>query len=165
MARHTRITKRSYAKLMDVFRKAKYPSPGVLSRVILESLMFDDGILTSSTFYQQRAGKSGTFTSTRDALEKSGFLIVMKPSGRIIAGRRLASYLSHAKATTAATMEQLDTRLRPVEDDIALLKERMNQIEETVCTLKIASEPPETPAKKKAATKAIALLHELTTKH
>ncbi len=83
----------------------------------------------------------------------------------MVAGRRLHTYLAYAKQTTHATLEQLDTRLQPVVDDIAVLKERMNQIEETVRTLKNASEPPETPAKKKAATKAIARLHELTTKH
>jgi hypothetical protein len=146
MAKRTRLPKEACVHLMDVLRKGGYRSPGTLARVLLEALVFDEGKLSSDTFYGQKAGAAGTYTKTRDALVKDEFISVIEPNGRLIPKQRLKPYVDEAKKQTHASVsfvvDYVDSKVKSVADDVQDLKAQIHQIYELLAELKRLQAPP-----------------------
>jgi hypothetical protein len=140
-----------------------YNAPHVLSRLLLEAFLFEDGRIASETFIDAGVCERGKFSIVRKKLQTEGFIFFNEDSlrhSKYIAGRRIKPYLDTLKTKFYATADQV----KELDDKIALkadkselkavqavadeLIERMGRIEETVRELKAASEPPDNEEKK-----------------
>lgn len=165
MAKRTRLPKDSYVRLMDVLRKTGYENPGSLARVLLESLVFDDGKLTSEVFYHQKAGSKGTFTKVRDSLVKDGFILVLEPSGKILAKTRLKLYADEAMKQTQASVgfvvDYVSSKVKVVENEVLDLKSQIAEIRELITQIKKLQAPPPTMAAQELTAKLTGRLESL----
>lgn len=168
MAKRTRLQKDSCTRLMDVLRKSKYSNPGILARVVLESIIFDDGRFSSDIFYSQNAGVKGSFTKVRDALVKDEFISVMEQTGKIIPKNRLKPYIEEAKKQTQASVgfvvEYVDAKVRDVENDVKNLKSEMHEIRLLVTEIQRLQAPPPSAQAQEETAKLTIRLQELLAK-
>lgn len=168
MAKRTRLPKDSCTRFMDVLRKSRYTNPGTLARVVLESIIFDDGRFSSDIFYSQNAGLKGSFTRVRDALVKDEFISLMEPSGKIVPKTRLKPYVEDAKKQTQASVgfvvDYVDSKVRDVENDVKNLKSEMKEIRLLIAEIQRLQAPPPSAQAQEETAKLTIRLQELLEK-
>lgn len=186
MAKKTRVSAREYKPLRDAFYNAKYPSSGVLARLLLEAFLFEDGDINADWFVRERACSKGAFSKLRERLVHDGWLHFREDTKKYFPGVRLRHHLEavrEAKAVTFADLERkadkadlasLEERKADKADVARLdekkadrselqdLKARMNEIAEAVQKLQAASIPPDDEEKRKARKEATERLSSLT---
>ena len=185
VAKKTRITALEYCRLKDAFCNAKYSSPGILARLLLEAFIFEDGDINSEWFVRERACTKGSFTKLRDRLVGENWLHFREDTKRYFAGTRLRPHLDAVKSAKAVTfadlelkaskadLEELDSRkadksivqhlesTKADRTELQDLKVRMNEIAEAVKQLQTASIPPDDEEKKAVRKDATAKLGKL----
>ena len=171
MAKKTRVSTQEYKNLKNAMVFAKYKSPAVLARVLLEAFLFEDGKITSDWLVSEKACTKGSFTKLRDRLIKDQWIYFREDSKRYFQGVRLKPHLDvirESKAATLSDIEAMDAKKADRSDlddldnrkadkkeleitKLRLLKTERNiqQIAEAIRDLQEAMSPPDTPAKKK----------------
>lgn len=160
MAKRTRISAKEYKPLRDAFYNAKYPSSGVLARLLLEAFIFEDGDIHADWFVRERACTKGTFTKLRDRLMADNWLHFRDDTKRYFPGVRLKQHLDAVKALKAVTFSDLERKadkdelasldarkvdrleFAKVADDVQDLKAQMHEIHEILAELKRLQAPP-----------------------
>jgi len=169
MAKDTRLSKTECDSLRTMLARRGYNSTHVLSRLLLEAFLFDDGKFASESFILEGVCEPGRFSVLRKKLQTDGFIFFNEDTlrhSRYLPGKRIKPYLETLKLKKFATVDQLqelDEKIASKADKSELneLKARMNRIEEAVHELKEASEPPDTEEKigrRKIATDRLAKL-------
>lgn len=180
MAKKTRISYLEAKNLSNCFSHAKYKSPCILARLLIEAFIFDDGNITLEWFVREKVCLKGSFTRLRERLIKEQWLHFRDDSKRYFPGIRLKPHLDGLKETKLVTQAQferlseqkadrselqiLDVRKVDKSDLEARLAETNNRIEAiavAVRELQDAMLPPDTPEKKavrERSAKKIALL-------
>lgn len=184
MPRKMRIGRELSRNLMKQLVRAKYKSPGTLARILLEGFVFDDGILSSETFYHYKITPPGTFTQFREKLKRDDFITYTEASVakmKYFPTRRIAEFVRIARDESSVTLDYVDKRVGLVDHrvdlvvdemgarfkekaDLDLVKElqaklaehdeRFSRIEDLTVQLRRAIEPPD-DAEKEAARKII----------
>jgi hypothetical protein len=178
MAKKTRLSAIECKPIKDALCKAKYKSPGILARVLLEAFTFEDGNINSDWFVREKLCTKGSFTKLRDRIIKDQWIHFREDSKRYFPGIRLKPNLDlirGSKAASLADIEAMDAKkadrsdLRDLDDikadkselertkaDLEFTKlqmqennRKMQQIAEAIKDLQEAISPPDTPAKKK----------------
>ena len=189
MAKKTRISAKEYKPLRDAFYNAKYPSSGVLARLLLEAFIFEDGDIHADWFVRERACTKGSFTKLRDRLVADNWLHFREDAKRYFAGVRLKQHLDVVKALKAVTFSDLERKADRSElaelderkadkseildlenrkadrDELQDLKARMNEIAEAVQMLQIASAPPDSVVKQEIRKEVTNKLGQLALKN
>jgi hypothetical protein len=180
MAKKTRISYLEAKNLSNCFSHAKYRSPCILARLLLEAFIFDDGNITSDWFVREKVCLKGAFTRLRERLIKEQWLHFRDDSKRYFPGSRLKPHLDGLKEMKLVTQAQFE-RLNDQKADrsellildekkvdkadlevrLAETNSRINAIAVAVRELQDAMLPPDTPEKKavrERSAKKIALL-------
>lgn len=160
MAKKTRVSAQEYRNLKDAFCHAKYQSPGILARVLIEAFLFEDGDINADWFVREKVCLKGNFSKVRERLVADQWLHFREDSKRYFPGVRLKPHLDavkEAKAVTFADLERkadkeelanLDARkvdrveFAKVADDVQDLKAQMHEIREILAALKRLQAPP-----------------------
>lgn len=171
MAKKIRISSAESKNLRSALQAAKYSSPSILARVLLEAFIFEDGNINSDWFVREKVCTKGSFTKMRDRIIKDQWLYFREDSKRYFPGVRLKPHLDIIKESKAATLsdieamgakkadrsdlDDLDNRKADKTEleitKLRLLKTEKNirQIAEAIRDLQEAMSPPDTAAKKK----------------
>lgn len=160
MAKRTRVSAQEYRNLKAAFCHAKYQSPGVLARLLLEAFLYEDGDINADWFLREKACTKGGFSKLRERLVRDTWLYFREDTKRYFPGVRLKPHLDavkEAKAVTFADIEKkadkeelanLDARkvdrieFAKVADDVQDLKAQMHEIHEILAKLKRLQAPP-----------------------
>jgi hypothetical protein len=191
MAKKTRISALEYCKLKDAFCNAKYASPGILARLLLESFIFEDGEIYAEWFVREKACTKGTFTKLRDRLVADSWLHFRDDSKRYFPGSRLKPHLDAVKAAKAVTFADLErkadrdevskkadkedliqldarkvdkTEFARMADDVQDIKSQIHQINELLLELKILQAPPPNAAAQLRSGEIVTQLEDLMNK-
>lgn len=189
MAKKTRISGQESKNLRNAFCNAKYSSPGVLARLLIEAFIYEDGDIHADWFVREKACTKGSFTKLRDRLMADNWLHFRDDTKRYFPGVRLKQHLEAVKASKAVTFsdlerkadrseladldarkadksEVLDLQSRKADrDEVQDLKARMNEIAEAVQKLQAASLPPDNDEKKEIRQEITRKLGQLAVKN
>jgi hypothetical protein len=160
MAKKTKVSGQEARNLRSALCYAKYQSPGVLARLLIEAFLYEDGDITADWFVRERACTKGSFSKLRERLVHDGWLHFREDTKRYFPGVRLKSHLEAVKETKAVTfadierkadkeeLANLDARkvdrieFAKVADDVQDLKAQMHEIHEILAKLKRLQAPP-----------------------
>lgn len=182
MAKKTRISAREYKPLRDAFYNAKYPSSGVLARLLLEAFLYEDGDINADWFMREKACNKGGFTKIRDRLVYDNWLHFREDTKRYFPGTRLRPHLDIVKSAKAVTFADLerkadksDLELKADKADVYDLNERkadrseldelrqrMTKFEDLASRLEAATRDPITNDKLAAQKKCAVELRRLS---
>lgn len=110
MAKRTRISGAEAKKLRDALCYAKFKSPGILARLLLEAFIFEDGDINSNWFVREKVCVKGTFSKLRERLIAEQWLHFREDSRRYFAGIRLKPHLEALKRVKWATIADLELK-------------------------------------------------------
>jgi hypothetical protein len=164
MAKKTRISVQEYRPLKDAFCNAKYSSPGILARLLLEAFIYEDADINSEWFVREKACTKGNFSKLRDRLVHDSWLHFREDTKKYFPGTRLRPHLQVLKASKAVSfldlekkadkdeIKDLDSRkvdkkdFARMADDVQDLKAQIHQINALLAELKILQAPPPSAA-------------------
>lgn len=182
VAKKMRVSAQESRNLRSALSFAKYESPGVIARLLLEAFVFEDGDINAEWFVREKACTKGSFTKLRDRLVKDGWLHFREDTKRYFAGTRLRSHVDvvkSAKTVTFADLEfkadkeelaRLDAKkvdrieFAKVADDVQDLKAQMHEIHEIIAELKRLQAPPPSVEAQEQSAKLTERLENLMTK-
>ena len=110
MAKKTRISSGESKNLRSALQAAKYSSPSILGRVLLEAFVFEDGNINSDWLVREKVCTKGAFTKLRDQLIKEQWIHFREDSKRYFPGLRLKPYLEVIKDSKAASLADIDAK-------------------------------------------------------
>jgi len=110
VAKSVRVSAQESRNLRSALSFAKYASPGILARLLLESFLFEDGDIKSDWFVRERACRKGSFTKLRDRLVADNWLHFREDTKRYFPGVRLKPHLEAVKASKAVTFSDLERK-------------------------------------------------------
>lgn len=172
MAVKTRVSGQESKNLRNALSYAKYQSPGILARLLLEAFLYEDSDINSGWFVREKACTKGDFTKLRDRLVKDGWLHFREDTKRYFPGIRLRPHLDSVKSTKSVIYADLEkkadkseiTALQEQKADRSELEETKARLEETtramakiadaVRDLQEAILPPDTEEKRRRREKA-----------
>ena len=178
MPKDTRLSKKECDSLRTMLYRRGYSAPLVLSRLLLEALLFDDGKFASETFISTRVCGRGKFSALRTKLQNDGFISFNDDSlrhSKYFAGPQILPYLKtlkdkHQSFATNKRVDELlaskadksvEIKVEALQKDNAEMKARLCKVEEAVKDLIASEEPPITEEKKKAGVNAKQRLAQL----
>lgn len=173
VAKLVRVSAQESRNLRSALSFAKYSSPGILARLLLEAFLFEDGDIHAEWFVRERACTKGSFTKLRDRLGADNWLHFRDDTKRYFPGVRLKPHLDAVKASKAVTFADLERKadrselaaldarkadlasldakadrseLARVADDVQDLKAQIHQINMLMAELKRLQAPPPSAA-------------------
>ena len=105
-----RISSQEARNLKAKLVYAKFKSPGILARLLLESFLFEDGDINSDWFVREKACAKGKFSKIRERLIEEKFIHFREDSRRYFAGIRLKPHLDALKLVKWATIADLELK-------------------------------------------------------
>mgnify|MGYP000608828154 CR=1 FL=1 len=110
VAKLVRVSAQESRNLRSALSFAKYSSPGVLARLLLEAFLFEDGDIHADWFVRERACTKGSFTKLRDRLVGDSWLHFRDDTKRYFPGVRLKPHLEAVKASKAVTFSDIERK-------------------------------------------------------
>ncbi len=131
-----RISSKETQKLRAALCFAKYKSPGILARILIDAFIFEDGNINAELFVNTKVCEKGLFSQLRDKLIKDEWLCFRRDSHRYSPGIRLQPHLEMLKSQKVATLADLELKA-----DLSELKEldakKADRIESNVTKMEL----------------------------
>lgn len=160
MAKKTKVSGKEARNLRSALCYAKYQSPGILARLLLEAFLYEDGDINADWFVRERACTKGNFSRLRERLVNDNWIHFRDDTKRYFPGLRLRSHIDAVKKIKAVTFADIEHKadkseiaelhekkadksaLARVVDDVQDLKAQIRQIYELLAELKRLQAPP-----------------------
>ena len=135
MAKTMRVSAQESRNLRSALSFAKYVSPGVVARLLLEAFIFEDGHINAEWFVREKACTKGRFTKLRERLVSDNWIYFREDTKRYFPGVRLKLHIASVKSAKSVTFADLEHKADRSElekkADRSELEETKTRLEET----------------------------------